>query len=38
MPTVDVCNEKYNNGEMGDYIPSDEDIKKGWATMPKVDL
>jgi tryptophan synthase beta chain len=33
-----VAYEKYNNGEMGDYIPSDEDIKKGWATMPKVDL
>lgn len=33
-----VAYEKYNNGEMDDYIPSDEDIKKGWATMPKVDL
>ena len=33
-----VAYEKYNNGEMGDYIPSYEDIKKGWATMPKVDL
>ncbi|MEE1084406.1 MAG: TrpB-like pyridoxal phosphate-dependent enzyme [Paludibacteraceae bacterium] len=33
-----VAYEKYNNGEMGDYIPTDEDIKKGWATMPKVDL
>ena len=33
-----VAYEKYNNGEMGDYIPSDEDIKKGWATMPKIDL
>ena len=33
-----VAYEKYNNGEMGDYIPTDEDIRKGWATMPKVDL
>lgn len=33
-----VAYEKYNNGEMGDYIPTDEDIKKGWATMPEVDL
>ena len=33
-----VAYEKYNNGEMGDYIPTDEDIQKGWATMPKVDL
>ncbi len=33
-----VAYEKYNNGEMGDYIPTDEDIKKGWASMPKVDL
>lgn len=33
-----VAYEKYNNGEMGDYIPTDEDIKKGWASMPNVDL
>ncbi|MBQ0156132.1 MAG: TrpB-like pyridoxal phosphate-dependent enzyme [Bacteroidales bacterium] len=33
-----VAYEKFNNGEMGDYIPTDEDIKKGWASMPKVDL
>ena len=33
-----VAYEKFNNGEMGDYIPTDEDIKKGWATMPNVDL
>lgn len=33
-----VAYEKFNNGEMGDYIPTDDDIKKGWASMPKVDL
>ncbi len=33
-----VAYEKFNNGEMGDYIPTDEDIQKGWASMPKVDL
>lgn len=33
-----VAYEKFNNGEMGDYIPSDEDIQKGFDSMPKVDL
>ncbi len=33
-----VAYEKFNNGEMGDYIPTDEDIKKGWASMPEVNL
>lgn len=33
-----VAYQKYNDGEMGDYIPTDEDIQKGWASMPKVDL
>ncbi len=26
----------YNEGTMTDYIPSDEDLKKGFATLPKV--
>lgn len=26
----------YNNGTMTDYIPSDEDLEKGFATLPKV--
>ncbi len=26
--------EKYNNGEMTDYIPSDEDLEKGFAGLP----
>lgn len=28
--------EKYNNGEMGDYIPSDEELKVGLAGLPAV--
>ena len=27
----------YNNGTMTDYIPTDEDLEKGFATLPKVD-
>ncbi len=26
----------YNNGEMTDYIPTDEDLEKGFASLPKV--
>jgi len=29
---------KYNNGEMSDYIPTDEDLAKGFATIPNVNL
>lgn len=32
-----VAYEKYNNGEMSDYIPTDEDLAKGFAGLPKVD-
>ncbi len=32
-----VAYEKYNNGEMSDYIPTDEDLAKGFATIPKLD-
>jgi len=28
----------YNSGTMTDYIPTDEDLEKGFATIPKVDL
>ncbi len=28
----------YNEGRMSDYIPTDEDLEKGFATLPKVDL
>ncbi|MBR6365681.1 MAG: TrpB-like pyridoxal phosphate-dependent enzyme [Lachnospiraceae bacterium] len=31
-----VAYEKYNNGEMSDYIPTDEDIAKSLAKLPKV--
>lgn len=31
-----VAYEKFNNGEMGDYIPTDEDLQKGFAGMPNV--
>ncbi len=32
-----VAYEKYNNGEMSDYIPTDEDLALGFAGLPKVD-
>lgn len=30
-----VAYEKYNNGEMTDYIPTDEDLQKGFDGIPK---
>lgn len=33
-----VAYKKYNDGEMSDYIPTDEDLKPGFEAMPKVDL
>ncbi len=33
-----VAYQKYNDGEMGDYIPTDEDLAKAREGMPKVDL
>ncbi|MBQ6376613.1 MAG: TrpB-like pyridoxal phosphate-dependent enzyme [Lachnospiraceae bacterium] len=30
--------EKFNNGEMSDYIPTDEDLAKGFAGIPNVNL
>ena len=32
-----VAYEKFNNGEMTDYIPTDEDLAPGFASLPKVD-
>ena len=32
-----VAYEKFNNGEMSDYIPTDEELEKSFAQMPKVD-
>ena len=28
----------YNNGTMTDYIPTDEDLEKGFASLPQVDI
>lgn len=33
-----VAYERFNNGEMTDYIPTDEDLAVGFAGLPKVDL
>ncbi|MBQ3456995.1 MAG: hypothetical protein IJG36_11195, partial [Synergistaceae bacterium] len=33
-----VAYEKYNDGVMTDYIPTDEDLAKGFATIPNVNL
>ena len=32
-----VAYEKFNNGEMQDYIPTDEDLAVGFADLPQVD-
>ena len=31
-----VAYEKYHNGEMTDYIPTDEDLKPGFDGLPKI--
>ncbi|KAH0787088.1 TrpB-like pyridoxal phosphate-dependent enzyme [Histomonas meleagridis] len=31
-----VAYEKFNNGEMTDYIPSDDDLKRGFDGIPKI--
>ncbi len=31
-----VAYEKYNNGEMSDYVPTDAELEKGFAGLPKV--
>ena len=33
-----VAYEKFHDGEMTDYIPTDEDLAKGFAGIPKIDL
>lgn len=33
-----VAYGKYNDGEMSDYIPTDEDLEKGFASLPDIDL
>ena len=32
-----VAYQKFNDGEMSDYIPTDEEIEKSLANLPKVD-
>ena len=32
-----VAYQKYNDGEMSDYIPTDEDLERGFAGLPKVE-
>lgn len=32
-----VAYQKYNDGEMNDYIPTDEELKRGFDGLPKVD-
>ena len=32
-----VAYQKYNDGEMSDYIPTDEELEKSFAGLPKVD-
>ena len=33
-----VAYQKYNDGEMTDYIPTDEELAKSFATLPKVEI
>ena len=31
-----VAYGKYNDGEMSDYIPTDEELEKGFAGLPEI--
>jgi tryptophan synthase beta chain len=33
-----VAYEQFNNGSMTDYIPTDEDLERGFASIPKFDI
>ena len=33
-----VAYEKFNNGQMTDYVPTDDDLAVGFAGLPKIDL
>ena len=33
-----VAYQKYNDGEMTDYVPSDEDLAASFAKLPKVEV
>ena len=30
--------QAYNNGTMSDYVPTDEDLQKGFDSLPKIDI
>ena len=32
-----VAYQKFNDGEMTDYVPTDEELEKSFATLPKID-
>ena len=33
-----VAYQKFHDGEMSDYIPTDEDLQKGFDGIPKINL
>ena len=33
-----VAYEKFNNGQMTDYVPTDDDLAVGFAGLPKVEM
>ena len=33
-----VAYQKFNDGEMSDYIPTDDELNKSFATLPKVEI
>ena len=33
-----VAYERYHDGQMSDYIPTDADLERGFAGIPKIDL
>ena len=33
-----VAYEKFNNGQMTDYVPTDDDLAVGFAGLPEIDL
>ena len=32
-----VAYEKFHDGQMSDYIPTDEDLQRGFDLLPKID-
>jgi tryptophan synthase beta chain len=33
-----VTYQKYNDGQMGEYIPTDEELEKSFAKLPRVEM